>query len=69
MIDVYIFVAVVSLLAGMVVGVIRDLCKVEKDYYELSTKIAELEYKLSVISIIQGEINGEEKEENEEDED
>ena len=69
MIDVYIFVAVVSLLAGMVVGVIRDLCKVEKDYYELSTKIAELEYRLSVTSIIQGEINGEEKEENEEDED
>ena len=67
MIDVYIFVAVVSLLAGMVVGVIRDLCRVEKDYYELSTKIAELEYKLSVISIIQGEING--KEENEEEED
>ena len=68
MIDVYIFVAVVSLLAGMVVGVIRDLCKVEKDYYELSTKIAELEYKLSVILTIQGEINGKEKEENEEEE-
>lgn len=67
MIDVYIFVAVVSLLAGMVVGVIRDLCRVEKDYYELSTKIAELEYKLSVISIIQGEINGKEENEKEED--
>ena len=63
MIDVYIFVAVVSLLAGMVVGVIRDLCRVEKHYYELSTKIAELEYKLFVLTTIEEEQHEEEIEE------
>lgn len=57
MVDVYIFVAVVSLLAGMVVGVIRDLCKVEKDYYELSAKIAELEHKLFALITIQEDQN------------
>lgn len=57
MIVVYIFVVVVFLLAGMVVGVIRDLCKVEKDYYELSTKIAELEHKLFALTTIQEDQN------------
>ena len=57
MINVYILVSVLFLFGGMFIGMLYDMYKLYKKHYELSTKLAELEYKLFALTTIQEDQN------------